>query len=244
MKTVLITGGSGGIGLATAKAFIKQGATVFITGKNPDNLKKAEAEINSTNLKTIVSDLTDLKSISVLAQTIADTSKKLDVLFLNAGIGKGTPIVATTEADYDLLFNTNVKGLYFTLQKLIPHLADGASVTLTSSGASISAVPYTSVYSATKAAVDAIARVAASELLERKIRVNVVSPGPTDTGMFNGTIKDFSPEAIQEVINRYPLKRIGKPEEIANTVVFLASNEYVTGAYLSVDGGLTLRSKV
>lgn len=245
MKSVLITGGSAGIGLATAKAFINKGATVFITGRNPDNLKKAEAEINSPNLKTIVSDITDLTSISALAQTIADTEEKLDVLFLNVGIGTFAPIETTTEENFDEQFNTNVKGMFFTLQKLIPHLADGSAVILTSSGASVSAAPNTSVYSATKSAVDAIGRVAASELANRKIRVNVIAPGPTVTRGFNNSVPSEAAKGLQEqTAASIPLKRLGLAEEIADTVIFLASNANITGAYLPVDGGFTLRSKV
>ncbi|MCG6188998.1 SDR family oxidoreductase [Maribellus maritimus] len=245
MKTVLITGGSAGIGLATAKAFINNGAIVFITGRNPDNLKKAEAEINSPNLKTIVSDITDLTSISALAQTIADKEEKLDVLFLNAGIGTFASIETTSEENFDEQFNTNVKGMFFTLQKLIPHLAEGSAVILSSSGASVSAAPNTSVYSATKSAVDAIGRVAASELAIRKIRVNVIAPGPTITQGFNNSVPAEAVKGLQkQTAASIPLKRLGLAEEIADTVIFLASNANITGAYLSVDGGFTLRSKV
>jgi len=240
MKSVLITGGSTGIGFATAKAFIKEGAMVFITGRNPDSLNQAAKEINSPRLKTIVSDITEMESISALAQTIGNTEKKLDTLFLNAGIGKFAPIEATTEEDFDTQFNTNVKGLFFTLQKMISHLAEGASVILTSSGASISAVASNVVYSATKAAVDTIGRVAATELADRNIRVNIVAPWPTSTPGFGKAIPE---EAVKEVQKQFPLKRIGQPEEIADTVLFLASDKssFITGAYLSVDGGLTLR---
>lgn len=244
MKSVLITGGSSGIGLAAAKAFIKEGATVFITGKNRDNLKKAETEINSPNLKALVSDTTDLASISALAETISEWRNKLDVLFLNAGIGTFASIETTTEERFDAQFNLNVKGTFFTLQKLIPYLAEGASVILTSSGASISAVPYSGVYAATKAAVDTIGRVAASELADRKIRVNVIAPGPTVTPGFNHS---FPAEALQDsqeqIASNILLRRLGTPEEIAKAVLFLASNEasFITGAYLPVDGGITLR---
>src|SRR5699024_10583250 len=150
------------------------------------------------------------------------------------------PIEATTEEDFDTQFNTNVKGLFFTLQKMISHLAEGASVILTSSGASISAVASNVVYSATKAAVDTIGRVAATELADRDIRVNIVDPGPTSTPGFGKAIPE---EAVKEVQKQFPLKRIGQPEEIADTVLFLASDKssFITGAYLSVDGGLTLR---
>lgn len=244
-KNVLITGGSTGIGLATAKAFIEKGANVFITGKNADNLQKAATAINSSKLTTIVSDTADLVSISNLAQTIADTGKKLDVLFLNAGIAKFAPIEHTTEDDFDAQFNVNVKGLFFSLQKLIPQLADSASVLLTSSVVSTGAMANGSAYSATKAAVSAIGRAAAAELAEKNIRVNVVSPGPIDTPIFDKG--GFSPEEKegfkQQIASGTLVKRFGTSEEVANTVVFLASEaaSNITGVELLVDGGIGLR---
>jgi NAD(P)-dependent dehydrogenase (short-subunit alcohol dehydrogenase family) len=132
-KSVVITGGTTGIGLATAKAFINAGATVWITGRSADNLQKAADEINSSNLKTVVSDTSKLADISILEKAVTDSGSKLDVLFLNAGIAVFAPIEQVTEADFDAQFNTNVKGHFFTLQKLLPHLADGASVIFTSS---------------------------------------------------------------------------------------------------------------
>ena len=244
-KNVLITGGSTGIGLATAKAFIEKGANVFITGKNADNLKKAAAEINNSKLKTIVSDIADMASISALAKTIADTGNKLDVLFLNAGIAPWASIEETTEKVFDDLFNINVKGLFFTLQKLIPYLAESSSVIVTSSGVSIAGYANASAYSATKSAVDAIARVAATELADRKIRVNIVAPGPIETPILYKVMpKEAVDAALDHMANNVvPLKRLGNAEEVANTVLFLASNgaSYITGSYLSVDGGATVR---
>ncbi len=182
-----------------------------------------------------------------MAQTIAESGNKLDVLFLNAGLGRFSPIETTSEEDFDIQFNTNVKGMFFTLQSLIAHLAEGASVILTSSGASVSTVPNTSVYSATKAAIDTIGRVAASELASRKIRVNIIAPGPTATPGFNNSVPAEAQQNLQEQsAANIPLKRLGTPEEIANTVLFLSSDKasFITGACVSVDGGITLRAKV
>jgi NAD(P)-dependent dehydrogenase (short-subunit alcohol dehydrogenase family) len=153
-KNVVITGGSTGIGLATAKAFISAGASVWITGRNAGNLRKAAAEINNPKLKTVVSDTSNLAGIAVLEKAVAESGSKLDVLFLNAGIAVFTPIEQTTEVDFDAQFNTNVKGHFFTLQKLLPHLANGASVLFTSSINATASSLGASVYSATKGATN------------------------------------------------------------------------------------------
>ncbi|MEY8760569.1 SDR family NAD(P)-dependent oxidoreductase [Chryseobacterium tongliaoense] len=238
-KNVVITGGSAGIGFATAKTFIGKGADVLITGRNTDSLHTASAEINSPKLKTLASDISKMADIAILEKEVAETGKKVDVLVLNAGIAKQYLIEETTEEVFDDLFNINVKGLFFTLQKLIPHLAEGASVILISSGVSISGYAQMGAYAATKSAVDAIARTAATELADRKIRVNTVAPGLTDTPMNQQTPEDIK-NAIAAAV---PLQRIGEAEEIANAIVFLASSEasYISGSYLSVDGGVTIR---
>ena len=235
-KNVVITGGSRGIGFSIAKAFIDEGAGVLITGKNADNLEKAVKEVGNPKLKSIVSDIANLEGIKSLEQNVKKSGVKIDTLILNAGIGAASPIAETTEELFDSMFNVNVKGLYFTLQKLMPFLADNASVIVTSSGISVGAYLNTSVYSATKAAVDAIARVAASELAERKIRVNIVAPGPSNTDINNAEAQEYFTKII-------PLQRIGNPEDIANTVLFLASKKasFITGAYIPVDGGTILR---
>lgn len=235
-KTVAITGGTMGIGFATAKAFIERGATVFITGRNADNLQKAAAEINSPKLNTVVSDTSNLEGISALESAIAHSGKTLDVLFLNAGIAAFAPIAQNTEADFDAQFNTNVKGPYFTLQKLLPHLAEGASVIFTSSTVATAASLGTSVYSATKGALNKIAQIAANELAERKIRVNIVSPGPINTPGLSGVA---SAEAKDFLASSTALQRLGNPEEIANTVLFLASENasFITGTEIVADGG-------
>lgn len=238
-KNVIITGGSAGIGLATAKTFIEQGAQVLITGRNTDSLQAASLDINSPNLKTLASDISQLTDIATLEKEVAESGNKVDVLVLNAGIAKQYSIEDTTEEVFDDLFNINVKGLFFTLQKLIPHLSEGASVILISSGVSVSGYAQMGAYAATKSAVDAIARTAATELADREIRVNVVAPGLTDTPMNQQTPEDIK-NAIAAAV---PLKRIGEAEEIANAIVFLASSgaSYISGSYLAVDGGVTIR---
>jgi len=238
-KKIIITGGSAGIGLATAKTFIAKGADVLVTGRNTDSLDRASADINSQKFKTLASDVSKFEDIAILEKEVSESGKKVDVLVLNAGIAKQFSIEETTEEVFDDLFNINVKGLFFTLQKLIPHLAEGASVILISSGVSVSGYAQMGAYAATKSAVDAIARTAAIELADRKIRVNTVAPGLTDTPMNHQTPEDIK-NAIAAAV---PLKRIGEAEEIANAIVFLASDDasYISGSYLSVDGGVTIR---
>ncbi|MCD0472591.1 SDR family oxidoreductase [Flavobacterium sp. JAS] len=236
-KNVIITGGSAGIGFATAKEFIDAGANVWITGRNAENLEKAAIEINSTRLKTVVSDTSKLEDISLLEKAFSDSNTKLDVLFLNAGVAKFTPIAQVTEAEFDLQFNTNVKGHFFTLQKLLPYLVDGASVIFTSSTTAISANLTTSVYSATKGALNKIAHIAANELAGRKIRVNIVSPGPVVTPGLNRVATAEVKEYLAN--NAFALQRLGDPSEIARTVLFLASDSasFITGTDIVVDGG-------
>ena len=235
-KNVVITGGTTGIGLATAKAFISAGANVWITGRNADNLQKASSEINNSKLTTVVSDTSKLADISILQQAISDSGSQLDVLFLNAGIGTFEPIEEVTEANFDAQFNTNVKGNFFTLQKLLPHLADGASVIFTSSSAASAANLGTSIYSATKGALNKIAQIAANELAARKIRVNIISPGPIETP---GLDSVASAEAKAFLAGVTALQRLGHPDEIAKTVLFMASDaaSFISGTEILVDGG-------
>jgi NAD(P)-dependent dehydrogenase (short-subunit alcohol dehydrogenase family) len=235
-KNVIITGGTTGIGLATAKAFISAGANVWITGRNADNLQKASNEIQSAKLITVVSDTSKLAGIAVLEQAFAESGKKLDVLFLNAGIGTFEPIEKVTEANFDAQFNTNVKGHFFTLQKLLPHVADGASILFTSSSAASAANVGTSIYSATKGALNKIAQIAANELAERKIRVNIVSPGPIATPGLDSVIPA---DAQHFLAGATALQRLGHPDEIAKTILFLASDaaSFISGTEIVVDGG-------
>lgn len=235
-KNVVITGGTSGIGLATAKAFITAGANVWITGRNIENLQKASAEINSPKLFTVVSDTSRLEDISILEKAVAESGNKLDVLYLNAGIATFEPIENVTEANFDAQFNTNVKGHFFTLQKLIPHLADGAAVVFTSSTVATAANLGASVYSATKGALNKIAQIAANELAGRKIRVNIVSPGPIATPGLDSVLPAEAKEYLAGVT---ALQRLGDPNEIAQTVLFLASDaaSFITGTEIIADGG-------
>lgn len=235
-KNVVITGGTTGIGLATAKAFIVAGANVWITGRNYDNLQMASAELNSPKLTTIVSDTSKLTDISILEKAILASGKKIDVLFLNAGIATFESIEQVTEANFDAQFNTNLKGSFFTLQKLLAHLADGAAVVFTSSTVATAANMGTSIYSATKGALNKIAQIAANELAGRKIRVNIVSPGPTETP---GLANVISAEAKEHLGIGTALQRLGEPDEIAKAVLFLASDaaSFMTGTEIVVDGG-------
>jgi NAD(P)-dependent dehydrogenase (short-subunit alcohol dehydrogenase family) len=237
-KNVVITGGSTGIGFATAKAFVNAGANVLITGRSAGNLQAAAAEINNPKLKTLVSDTSNLVGIAILEKAVIEGGNKVDVLFLNAGIAVFAPIEQATEADFDAQFFTNVKGPYFTLQKLLPHLADGASVLFTSSTVATAANLGASMYSATKGALNKIAQIAANELAERKIRVNIVSPGPILTP---GLEKAVPEEFKGHLSAATALQRIGHPDEIAKTVLFLASDDasFITGTELIVDGGYT-----
>lgn len=235
-KNIVITGGSQGIGLGTAKAFIHAGANVWITGRSAANLEKASLEIGSNSLRTIVSDTSNLDGIANLEKAIALSGKKVDVLFLNAGIAIFTPIEQVTEADFDAQFNTNVKGHFFTLQKMIPHLADGASVIFTSSGVVSGAALGSSVYSATKGALNKIADIALNELSPRKIRVNTISPGPIETPGLDGVAP---PQVKEYLASSTALQRMGTVEEIAATVLFLSSDAatYINGADIAIDGG-------
>jgi len=238
-KNVVITGGSTGIGFATAKAFIEKEANVTITSRNAENLQQAAAKLNSSNLQTVVSDTSNIPGIDVLEKAVAASGKKIDVLFLNAGIAVFASIAEATEADFDAQFNTNVKGFFFTLQKLMPHLADGATVLFTSSTVATASNLGTSIYSATKGAVNKIAQIAANELAERKIRVNIISPGPIKTEGFDKVVT--TDDAQNYMASATALQRLGDPSEIAKTVLFLASDEasFITGTELLADGGYT-----
>ncbi|MEH6682719.1 MAG: SDR family oxidoreductase [Sediminicola sp.] len=238
-KNVVITGGSTGIGYATAKSFIAKGATVTITGRNAENLEKAAAKINSPHLKTVVADTSEMAGIEILEKEVAKSGRKVDVLFLNAGIAVFAPIEEVTEADFDAQFHTNVKGSFFTLQKLLPHIPNGATVLFTSSTVATASNLGTSVYSATKGALNKIAQIASNELADRQIRINILSPGPVKTEGFDKAVT--TDEAKDHLASATALQRLGTPDEIAKTVLFLASDEasFITGTELLVDGGYT-----
>ena len=239
-KIALVTGGSSGIGLATASQFVEEGASVFITGRRDAELGEAVKQIgrNVTGLRGDVSNLGDLDRL--FAQIRRDKGR-LDVLFANAGVAKYAPLGKITEELYDSIFDINVKGLLFTVQKALPLMPDGASVVLNASIVASKGFSSNSVYSATKAAVRSFARTWTTDLKDRRIRVNAVSPGSIDTpGLSDLWGSSEAGEQRRKMIGTaVPLGRFGTAEEIAKAVVFLASDEasYVTGTELFVDGG-------
>src|SRR5579859_217226 len=239
-KIALVTGGSTGIGLATAKQFVAEGAYVYITGRRQPELDAAVKTIGS-NVTAVKADASVLSDLDALYAQIKAEKGRVDVIFANAGGGEFLPFGSITEEHYDKTFNTNVKGLLFTVQKALPLLPDGASVILNASIVSIKGMPAFSVYSATKAAVRSFARSWTTDLKDRKIRVNVISPGPIATPGVDGLAK--SEEERQglyaQLSSMVPLGRVGQPEEIAKAAVFLASDDssYVAGIELFVDGG-------
>jgi NAD(P)-dependent dehydrogenase (short-subunit alcohol dehydrogenase family) len=237
-KSALITGGNSGIGLATAKQFVSEGAYVFITGRREPELAAAVKEIGR-NVTGVQGDVANLGDLDRLYAQIKREKGKLDIVFANAGGAKFAPLGEITEEHYDALFNSNVKGLLFTVQKALPLLADGASIILNASVVASRAIaPEWSVYSATKAAVRSFARTWTIDLRDRRIRVNAVSPGYTDTPPWHSM--ETAEERMRVISNNVPLGRFGTPDEVAKAVVFLASDDssYVTGTELFVDGGV------
>jgi NAD(P)-dependent dehydrogenase (short-subunit alcohol dehydrogenase family) len=239
-KIALVTGGNSGIGLATAKRFVNEGAYVFLTGRREAQLAEAAKEIgrNVTGVQGDVSNLGDLDRLFV---QIKRDKGKLDIVFANAGVAKFAAFGTITEEFYDSIFNINVKGLLFTVQKALPLLPDGASIILNASIVASKGLPMNSVYSATKAAIRSFARTWTTDLKDRRIRVNAVSPGSIDTpGLSDLLASSETGEQRKKMIsNSTPLGRFGTPDEIAKAVVFLASDDssYVTGTELFVDGG-------
>ena len=239
-KIALVTGGTSGIGFATAKHFVNEGAYVFITGRRDAELAAAVKEIgrNVTGVKGDVSNLVDLDRL--FAQ-IKQEKDKLDIVFANAGTAKYAPFGKITEELFDSIFNTNVKGLLFTVQKALPLLPDGASIILNASIVASKGLSANSVYSATKAAVRSFARTWTTDLKDRRIRVNAVSPGSIDTPGLSELLgsSETGQQRLKMISNVVPLGRLGQPDEIAKAVVFLASDDasYITGTELFVDGG-------
>jgi len=239
-KVAVVTGGNSGIGLATAKRFQQEGARVVISGRSKKTLDEAVRTIGNGVL-SIQADVSSLADLDRLYKEVSNNLGKIDVLFVNAGVAKFAPLAETSESTYDEQFDINVKGAYFTIQKAIPLLNDGASIILNTSVADIKGNEGMSAYSATKAALRSLARTAAAELVARGIRVNAVAPGPIVTPIFEktGLPKESVDEIAKQIIEKVPMKRFGQPEEVAATVAFLASEDasYITGVEINVDGG-------
>jgi NAD(P)-dependent dehydrogenase (short-subunit alcohol dehydrogenase family) len=240
-KIAVITGGNSGIGLATAKRFVAEGAYVFITGRRQKELDVAVSEINK-NVTGIQGDVRNLADLDRLYNIVKDQKGHIDILFANAGIGEFAPLEEISEEHFDKLFSINVKGVLFTVQKALPIFQDGGSIILNASIAASKGIEAFSVYNATKAALRSFARTWTVDLKHRKIRVNAISPGPIDTPAIEGLAqsKEQIEQLKQNLITAVPMSRMGSPDEIAKVVSFLASDEssFVTGIDLSVDGGM------
>ena len=239
-KIALVTGGNSGIGLATAQRFVAEGAHVYITGRRQSSLDDAVKQIGS-NVTAVQGDVSNLADLDKLFAQIQSEQGRLDILFANAGAGEFVTLGHYTEEHFDKTFNTNVKGLVFNVQKALPLLPDGATIVLNASIVSVKGFPAFGVYNATKAAVRSFARTWTNELKDRRIRVNVVSPGPIDTPAIKGLAANEEQEQQFRagMIAGVPLGRMGESDEIAKAVVFLASDDssYVAGVELFVDGG-------
>jgi NAD(P)-dependent dehydrogenase (short-subunit alcohol dehydrogenase family) len=240
-KTALITGGNSGIGFATAKEFLEQGATVIITGRSQVLLDEAKQALEG-KVHTILSNTSNFDDIRVLAKQVTNITPTLDVVFINAGIGKFAAIDAVTEEHYDEQFNINVKGAYFTIQALLPLINDGGSIILNTSINAHMGMAGSSVYSATKAALLTLARTLSAELLPRRIRVNAISPGPVTTQILHkGGLTTEQVDGFKSSLKTMvPIGRLGDPAEIARIATFFASDDstFVLGAELIADGGM------
>lgn len=240
-KVAVITGGSSGIGLATARTFVAEGAHVFITGRRQSELDRARAEIGH-HVTAVQGDVADLDDLDRLYRTVAEVKGALDVVFANAGFVEHRTIDAVTPEHFDKTIDVNLRGVVFTVQKALPLMKNGGSIVLNSSVVGVMGLPAHGVYGASKAAVRSLARTWAVELKDRGIRVNAVSPGATDTPIIDGQFADRrqADSARAAFAERTPLGRIGRPAELASAVVFLASDDssFITGIDLQVDGGL------
>jgi NAD(P)-dependent dehydrogenase (short-subunit alcohol dehydrogenase family) len=240
-KVAVVTGGNSGIGYATAKEFRAQGAQVVITGRNPELLNTAAAEIDATGM---VADQGDLASIDQLVAGIKDKFGKIDILFLNAGLTAFSPVETATEEHFDALVQVNIKGAFFTIQKFLPILNDGGSIVLNTSINANVGMPNTGVYALTKGALLSLNRVLATELAPRQIRINAVSPGPVQTPLYSKLgLPQEDLEGFGGILGKkILLARFGQAEEVAKTVAFLASSDasFITGTEIVVDGGLTV----
>ncbi|WP_088343800.1 MULTISPECIES: glucose 1-dehydrogenase [Rhodomicrobium] len=241
-KVAVITGGSSGIGLASAKRFVEEGAYVFITGRRASELEKAKAEIGR-NVATVQGDVTNLDDLDRLYEMIKTEKGSIDIVVASAGFAELVTLADATPEHFDKTFRTNVRGTFFTVQKALPHLNEGASIVLVSSSGHLIGAPLYGAYCATKAAERSFARSWAAELKGRSIRVNTISPGPTDTPIIDLQVdsKEAKDALVAGLVDMVPLGRLARPEEIASGVFFLASAEssFVTGSDLVVDGGQT-----
>jgi len=240
-KLALITGGTTGIGLATAKRFAAEGARVVVTGRSPETLAAARRDLDG-KVEVLESDAGEEGQIAELFEKIAEGHQQLDVLFLNAGIARFAPLPDAPLADFDAMWEVNVRGPWLALKHALPLLSEGAAVIVNTSVVNQKGMPGAAAYAATKAALRAIVRVAAAELASRNVRVNAISPGPIDTPIFAKT--GLPAEALDSfqkgVSSRVPLGRFGTADEVASAAVFLASSEssFITGSEIAVDGGL------
>ena len=233
-KTAVITGGTEGIGLATAKLFVKEGAYVFITGRRQQQLDEAVKAIGS-NVSGVQGDVAKLADLDRLYETVAKGKGRIDIVFANAGVGEFVPLGGITEEHFDKLFNVNVRGTVFAVQKALPLMNDGGSIILNGSVASVKGTPAFGVYAASKAAIRSFVRTWTSDLKDRHIRSNVVNPGPINTPLASRQ----PPDVIARIVSTVPMGRMGEPDEIAKAALFLASDDssFVTGIELFVDGG-------
>jgi len=233
-KTAVITGGTEGIGFAAARLFVEEGAYVFITGRRQKELDEAVNEIGA-NVFGVQGDIAQLSDLDRLYETVTKVKRRIDIVFANAGIGEFAPFGAVTEEHFDRLFNINVRGTLFTVQKALPLLNDGGSIILTGSVASVKGTPAFGVYAASKAALRSFVRTWTTDLKDRRIRSNVVSPGPIHTPLAGRQ----SADVIARIVSTVPMGRMGEPEEVAKAALFLASDDssFVTGIELFVDGG-------
>ena len=240
-KVAVVTGGNSGIGLATAKRLQEEGAKVAISGRNRKTLDEASKTIGNGVL-TVQADVAELGEVEKFYGEISRKLGKIDVLFVNAGVAKFVPLADTSEKVFDEQFDINIRGAYFTIQKALPLLNDGASIILNTSVVGSKGFAGASAYAATKAALRSLARTAATELADRGIRVNTVAPGPIQTPIFErtGLPKEALDDFAKDAISKIPLKRFGQPEEVAGVVAFLASKDasYITGVEINVDGGM------
>jgi NAD(P)-dependent dehydrogenase (short-subunit alcohol dehydrogenase family) len=234
-KVAVITGGTEGIGLATARLFVNEGAYVFIMGRRQKELDEAVMAIGSSNATGVHGDVGKLADLDRLYESVSKVKGRIDIIFANAGLGEFAPLPKVSEEHFDKLFNVNVKGALFTVQKGLPFLNDGGSIILTGSVASVKGTAAFGVYAASKAAIRSFVRTWTADLKDRRIRSNVVSPGPINTPLTNRQ----SGDVIARIVSTVPMGRMGEPDDVAKAALFLASDDssFVTGVELFVDGG-------